>query len=143
MFLIHKSCYLAYLSCCSKTAFLPYLLMWWPWTLTFGSQIFRNASQCPNKFFWWKKIATWYIKLCYSSKTAFLHIFGAFQLWTSIFQKYLILPQICLFHWQKLSFRSSECNHGSKTVIFPIFGYLVMLTFDLWTSYIPKCLILP
>ena len=38
-------------------------IMWWPYPLTFGHQIFRNPKLCPNKFTWVTKVSTCYLKM--------------------------------------------------------------------------------
>ena len=37
----------------------------------------------------------------------------------------------------KMFVNTFEVSHGSKTVMLPIFGHVVTLTFDLWTSNFP------
>ena len=58
------------------------------------------------------------------------------------FSKMLNTAPVNLFHWQKLPPNTFERSYGSKTVILPIYGHMMNLAFDLWTSNFQKCLTL-
>ena len=53
VYLIDKSFYFLYSNevMAPKLTFCPYLVMWRPWSLTFGPQMLRNAWYCPSKSF--------------------------------------------------------------------------------------------
>ena len=54
----------------------------------------------------------------------------AFDHWTSIFQKHLTLPQKVFSIDKSCHLVPSQNSFRSKTVILPIFGHVVTLTFD-------------
>ena len=105
-------------SCDSKTVFYPHLVMWWPWSLTFGAGIFRNVQHCPS-------MSVWLIIVC-GLKTAFMSILGhvatqTFTIWTWNFQK-------CLTPLHKNG--TLKWSYDSKMGFLSLYGHVATLT--LW-----------
>ena len=75
---------------------------------------------------------------------AYIYSCGDLDLWPWDFKfsEMLKPTPISLFNWQKFLHDTFKWSYGSKTAFLPIFGHVVTLTFDLWTSNFQNCLTL-
>ena len=105
-------------------------------------------QKCPNKSFSLIKVLVWYNWMeLWLQNCSFAHIWswGGLDLWPVDlkFPEISNTALISFFDWKQFLSGIAEWSYGSKTAFLPIFGQIVTLTFDLWTSNFQICLTLP
>ena len=108
----------------SKLHFCWYWVMWWPWPLTFESQVSSEMlNTTPISLFWWTKVPTLYIKMgVVAPELIFCPCLVMWWPWlwplTLNFQKCWKMHKkpvpISLFLWQKFPSDTLEWSYGSK-----------------------------